>query len=142
MDTYIPIPWENVRGGGIAGAELAANWIVLPHWVLAGSYTFMKEWTGNTDPPVIASLRSNVDVGDGASLDAAWYFNDHSGSGSARVHSTNRIDLGATLRRRKFEISLWGQNLLTDHAVEYKSDFLFLSTVVQRGFYARLATRF
>ena len=55
----------------------------------------------------------------------------------------NRVDLGFTWRASKrIELAVWGQNLLQESHVEYRSTFEFGSDAVPRSFWGRLTTRF
>lgn len=131
----LQFPFANgIRGSG-DGFELAPEWRPSPSWRLAGSYSYLRlrlrNEPGNGDVGAVArdegsspmhqaSLRSELDLGDGWRFDQAVRF---VGALPARgVESYTEVDLTVGWRIAQWEVALTGWNLLDAAHAEFGHD--------------------
>jgi iron complex outermembrane receptor protein len=153
----VPLEFENEMYGDTDGLELYGNWKVTSRWTLSPGYAFerfrLHLEPGSQDttlfpaaeggnPDHSAQLRSHWDFGRGLSWDASAYFVDRLPSLS--TPSYTRVDTGLTWSlSERSSLSVVGQNLATDHRVEYLDESgLVQSGMVKRSVYAKFSWRF
>jgi iron complex outermembrane receptor protein len=153
----IPSTYKNLMHGESPGAEAFANWNVNSRWTLSPGYAFQKihmrldpssqDTTSVPDaefssPAHSATLRSHYSLPGGFEWNASAYFVERLIDPS--VPSYTRLDTGLTWHwMERGTITVAGQNLLQNHHLEYidttgSTD----STLVRRGFYAKLSWQF
>jgi iron complex outermembrane recepter protein len=143
--------------GTTGGIEMAANWKVTSRWTLSPGYSFL-EMHLHTDPgsqdttsvtsiqganPVHqAQLRSHVELLRGLSWDAAAYFVDR--LPAPLIPSYTRVDTQLSWRiAESTNLSLVGQNLLSDHHPEFNDPLQSVnSSQIKRSAYAKITWRF
>jgi iron complex outermembrane receptor protein len=136
-DVVVPFTASNKMSGGTYGAELFADWRVLPKWRMTGSYSYLQmDIKKNAD-----SLDPTPDNPDGESPRHQWYVRSsldlplHLEQDSTlryigRLPSLNipsYYSLDANLVWKpisQLEFSVGGQNLLNDKHVEFIPEFI------------------
>ena len=136
-DVVVPFVASNKMGGGTYGAELFADWRVLPKWRLTGSYSYLQmDIAKNAN-----SLDPTADNPDGESPRHQWYIRSsldlpkHFEEDTTlryvdRLSSLNipsYYSLDANLGWRplaKLELSVGAENLLNDKHVEFIPEFI------------------
>jgi iron complex outermembrane receptor protein len=136
-DVVFPFVASNKMGGGTYGAELFADWRVLPRWRLTGSYSYLQmDIEKNAD-----SLDPTPDNPDGESPRHQWYVR-------SSLDLPKRFEQDLTLRYvdrlsslnipsyysldanigwkpiPNLELSVGAQNLLNDQHVEFIPEFI------------------
>jgi iron complex outermembrane recepter protein len=155
-DIVIPFFAANKMSGGTYGAELFADWKVIPKWRLVGSYSYLQmDIRKNSD-----SLDPTADNPNGSSPRHQWYvrssidlpmhfeddttlrFVDH--LPSLNIPSYYSLDAHLGWRPVQLvEFSIGGQNLLNNQHLEFIPDFINTApTVVKRTVYGSLTFRF
>jgi iron complex outermembrane receptor protein len=156
--TNIVIPFfaANKMSGGTYGAELFADWKVIPKWRLVGSYSYLqmdiRKNSDSLDPtadnPNGSSprhqwyLRSSIDLPMHFEDDTTLRFVDH--LPSLNIPSYYSLDAHLGWRPVQLvEFSIGGQNLLNNQHLEFIPDFINTApTVVKRTVYGSLTFRF
>jgi len=144
---------ENRESMDTYGIEIAAQWQVLPGWRLKGSYTAFhsRSWPYESDeddsPLHQGQLHSFMDLPGHFEIDAAAYYVDAitvvPTDTSFRIPSYVRFDVGMSWRHsEKFEIGLWGQNLLRARHAEFPSVEIPQVVEIPRSVLARVNWRF
>jgi iron complex outermembrane receptor protein len=154
-DVVIPFVASNKMGGGTYGAELFADWKVVPIWRLMGSYSYLQmDIRKNAD-----SLDPTPDNPDGASPRNQWYV-------SSSLDLPKHLEQDLTLRYvdplpslsipsyysldarlgwkplASLELSVAGQNLLNNQHLEFIPEFInTIPTKVSRTFRATITWR-
>ena len=154
-DVVIPFVASNKMGGGTYGAELFADWKVVPIWRLMGSYSYLQmDIHKNAD-----SLDPTPDNPDGASPRNQWYV-------SSSLDLPKHLEQDVTLRYvdplpslniqsyysldarlgwkplATLELSVAGQNLLNNQHLEFIPEFInTIPTQVSRTFRATITWR-
>ena len=136
-DVVVPFTASNKMGGGTYGAELFADWKVLPKWRMTGSYSYLQmDINKNAN-----SLDPTPDNPDGESPKHQWYLRssldlpkhleqDLTLRYVDRLPSLNipsYYSLDANLGWRpvpKLELSVSAENLLNDKHVEFIPEFI------------------
>lgn len=157
-DGAVYIPFENLDDGEVWGAELSAKWNVNDRLAFAGGWSHHRANLGpssTTDeksaPATMANLRLYMNLAERVEWNIAGYYYDVSGrydpellrGNDLVVDPVRRIDMGVTLRpAKRVEVALWGQNLTDARHLEAKEGLVTPTTYVERGFYARVTSRF
>ena len=153
----VPFEFFNEMHGEAHGLEAFANWKATSRWTLSPGYAFerlhlhLAPTSHDTDlfpvaeggsPDHSAQLRSNWDLAHHVSWDASAYFVDRLRALSTPAYT--RVDTGLTWRPlEKVSISVVGQNLVTDHRLEYlNKSGLVQSALVKRSVYGMLRWQF
>ena len=153
----VPVVAENLMYGETHGVEISANWKVATRWTITPAYTFERIHLhlapGSLDTTSVAAgegnspqqwawLNSHVNLPGNLSWDASANFVDRLTALS--VPSYTRLDTQLTWRPREhLSISLVGQNLESDHHLEFLNTVgTGLSTLVRRSGYAKVTWRF
>jgi iron complex outermembrane receptor protein len=155
-DIVIPFFAANKMSGGTYGAELFADWKVIPKWRLVGSYSYLqmdiRKNSDSLDPtadnPNGSSprhqwyLRSSIDLPMHFEDDTTLRFVDH--LPSLNIPSYYSLDAHLGWRPVQLvEFSIGGQNLLNNQHLEFIPDFINTApTVVKRTVYGSLTFRF
>jgi len=153
----IPILVANHMKGQVYGCELAADAQLTERWRLRGTYSYLgidvRPKPGDIDPQTSAksspanqfSIRSLLDLPAKSELDLVFRYVDSFRAGallggdngepipsyvSLDVHLAHRLSNGV-------EVSVVGQNLLSDHHKEFRG-----GTQVQRAAYGKVAWHF
>src|SRR6266581_4832327 len=155
-DVVIPFVAGNKMSGGTYGAELFADWKVVPKWRLVGSYSYLQmdihKNADSQDPtpdnPNGSSprhqwyLRSSIDLPKHFEQDTTLRFVDQ----LPGLNVPSYYSLDAHLGWRpvtKLEISIGGQNLLNNWHFEFMPDFVNTSpTVVKRSNFGSITWKF
>jgi len=153
----IPNVLSNLFYGETHGVELSADWKATKRWTVSSGYSFLtmhlrrdatsQDFTTITGtegafPSQQAQLRSHLDLGSHWQWNAAAYV---VGRLSAQaVPSNTRLDSNVIWQlRKRFSISLVGQNLLRDHHLEYFGpDQTEDSSLIKRSAYAKITWQF
>jgi iron complex outermembrane receptor protein len=153
----LPLTYENLMYGETQGAEVAANWKVTDRWTLSPGYAFeqihlhtspgsMDTTSGPADegglPRHSAQVRSHLDLGHRTAWDTSTYFVDR--LTYEKVPAYTRLDTGLSWQwSKKLSISVFGQNLLRDHHLEFiDTGGATRSTLVKRSVYAKILWQF
>ncbi|OGT57169.1 MAG: hypothetical protein A3E01_13990 [Gammaproteobacteria bacterium RIFCSPHIGHO2_12_FULL_63_22] len=105
--------------GRTYGAELNASGQLTERWRVEGSYSWLKvridgpvyQFEEDSSPRHLAQLRSYLDFGEHAELNAALYYVDR--IPQLNIDAYTRLDLGLAWRTgSNLRFELWGQNLL------------------------------
>jgi iron complex outermembrane recepter protein len=133
------LTYQNLIHGESHGIEITANWKVADWWSLSSGIAIAREHFHNdpqsTDTQTIRflegnspdfpiQLRSHIDLRPSLAWDASAYFVDALDNqgplGNVNIPSYTRLDTGLTWKlRERFSLSVVGQNLLTDHHMEF-----------------------
>lgn len=153
----IPLLLSNKMYGTTEGVEAFVNWKVTNEWTLGPGYSFLEmhlhtdststDTTRAADgegsnPGHQAQLRSHLELPRGFAWDANAYF---VGRLPAQfVASYTRLDTQVTWRfAERAELSLVGQNLLSDHHVEFNDQFQSVnSSQAKRNIFAKFTWTF
>jgi iron complex outermembrane receptor protein len=155
-DVVVPFVASNKMGGGTYGAELFADWRVVPKWRLLGSYSYLQmNIQKNSD-----SLDPTADNPDGASPRHQWYVRSSldlpkhleqdlivryvDRLPSLNIPSYYSLDANFSWRPvTHLEFSVGGQNLLNHQHVEFIPEFInTMPTRVARTFRGTITWRF
>lgn len=155
-DVVVPFVASNKMGGGTYGAELFADWRVVPKWRLLGSYSYLQmdiqKNKDSSDPtpdnPDGASprhqwyLRSSLDLPKHLEQDMTLRYVDRLSS----LNIPSYYSLDAHLNWKpiaSLEFSFGGQNLLNHRHVEFIPEFINTTpTRVGRTFLGTITWRF
>ncbi len=158
-----PLIYENLMRGAAYGLEIAANVKVTDRWTLSPGYAFeqihMQTGPPSQDTQTVpfvegaaphhsAQIRTHFDLSKNLALDAAAYFVDRlTNQGpfpSVTIPAYTRLDLGLTWKPlERISFSLFGQNLLQDHHLEFEDvNGALQSSEIQRSAYAQMTWRF
>ena len=149
--------FNNDLHGTTEGIELAAKWKVNGRWTLSPGYSFLEMHLhtdpGSEDTTSVASiqgtnpvhqaqLRSHLELLHGLSWDAAAYFVDR--LPAPLIASHTRVDTQLSWRiAESANLSLVGQDLLSDHHVEFNDPLQSVnSSQIKRSAYAKFTWRF
>jgi len=143
--------------GTTEGAEASVKWKVMNRWTLSPGYSFLQMHL-HTEPTSLdvvsvadaqgsnpghqAQLRSHFEMSRGLAWDTSGYF---VGRLPAQfLASYTRLDTQFTWRlAERVELSLVGQNLLTDHHVEFNDQLQSInSSQVKRSAFAKITWQF
>jgi iron complex outermembrane receptor protein len=153
----LPYQFRNEMQGEAHGLEISANWRVASRWTLTPGYAFERlhmhldptsqdmtlfPAAEGGSPDHSAQVRSHWDLGHGLSWDASTYFVDRLRALSTPAYT--RVDTGLTWGvTEKTSLSVVGQNLVTDHRLEYLDKTgLVQSGLVKRSAYAKFTYQF
>jgi iron complex outermembrane recepter protein len=153
----IPYIAENTMHGEAHGLEFFANWQMLPRWTLSPGYAFERlhlhldpgsqdtstiPFIGGSTPVHSAQLRSHVALPRRFCWDTSVYFVDR--LVSPVIASYTRLDSGLTWQRKEhLTLSIFGQNLLQDHHLEFQDLTQTLnSSLMKRSAYAKITWHF
>jgi iron complex outermembrane recepter protein len=152
-----PMTYANKMYGTTEGIEASAKWKPTERWTLSPGYSFLEMHlhtesssldTGSvadeqgSNPGHQAQLRSHVELSSKFSWDTNAYF---LGRLPAQfVASYTRLDSQLTRRlSERVQLSVTGQNLLSDHHAEFNDQFQSVnSSLIKRSAYAKLTWRF
>ncbi|MCZ7646649.1 MAG: TonB-dependent receptor [Planctomycetota bacterium] len=138
---------DNVDEAGVLGAELAVHFQPREDLRLTAHYSFLDVDHGpvgaeEESPRHQFHTRAYWDVRKDLELNAALYYVGEANSVNVREYW--RADLGVTWRpTRHLELSVWGQNLIQDDHLEFRSPPSLTTTEAQipRGVYGKLTFR-
>jgi iron complex outermembrane receptor protein len=153
----IPILYDNKMYGETHGIEFFANWKAASHWTLSPGYAFfsmhLHKFAGSLDttsaqstvgstPDHQAQLRSSVSLPKNLQWNASAYFVNR--LPSLAIPSYTRVDTGLTWQAGEhISISAVGQNLFSDHHMEYSGfDSSEQSGLMRRSAYAKISWSF
>ena len=152
-----PLSFANKMHGTTEGLEASVNWKLTNRWTLSPGYSFLQihmdtqstslDTTSVADaqgsnPRHQAQLRSHFELSRDFAWDSSAYF---VGRLPAQfVASYTRLDTQLTWRIAEgTEVSLVGQNLLTDHHAEFNDQLQSVSSSwVKRSAFAKITWRF
>jgi iron complex outermembrane recepter protein len=153
MHILVPLREENAPNAQTHGVEVSAQWQVLPHWMLNGSYTWLhidspqSPLTDQASPQQQFQVRSYLDLPFHLELNAALYYVDTvtvpSGPVDARIPAYARGDLGLIWKPDgRLSIGVWGENLQGPRHLEFASQNSSLLTEVPRSFLGKVTWSF
>jgi iron complex outermembrane recepter protein len=154
---FLPSTNENLMHGESAGLEIAANWKISDRWTLSPGYAFEEihmhlapssqdtQSVGvaeGTSPVNSAQVRSRYILPRNLAWDTSAYFVGR--LSDPKIPSYTRLDTGLTWHYREgLSISLVGQNLLSDHHLEFIDPTgASTSTLIKRSVYAKFTWLF
>jgi len=156
MYLVVPFVASNKMSGGTYGAELFADWRVLPKWRLMGSYSYLqmdiRKDSDSLDPlpdnPDGESprhqfyVRSSLDLPKKWELDSTLRFVDN--LPALNIGSYYSLDAHLSWKPLAYlELSAGGQNLLNDKHLEFIPEFINTTpTLVTRTFRGTITWRF
>jgi iron complex outermembrane receptor protein len=155
-DIVVPFVAQNKMSGGTYGAELFADWKVIPKWRLTGSYSYLQmdiHKNANSQDPTADLpngssprhqwyLRSSVDLPKHFDQDTTLRFVDNLSSLGLPSYYSLDAHLGWK-PVRNLEFSIGGQNLLDNRHLEFLPDFVNTSpTVVKRSIFGSITVSF
>ena len=157
LHVVAPNALSNLIYGETYGLELSVNWKVAKHWTLNQGYSFLAmhlhedatsqdsttvPGTQRGFPSQQAQLRSHVELGNHWQWNALAYFVGR--LPAPAVPSYTRLDTNVIWQpSKRFSISLVGQNLLSDHHLEYIGpDQTEQSSLIKRSAYAKITWQF
>jgi iron complex outermembrane receptor protein len=153
----IPMTFANKMHGLTAGVEGSVRWKVSDRWTLSPGYSFLTMHlhadatsldttsaadTQGSSPGHQAQLRSDWELPHGIGWDASAYF---VGSLPAQgVPSYTRLDSQLTWQfSERAQLSIVGQNLLSDHRLEFNSGLAAVNpSQVKRSIFGRVVWHF
>ncbi|MEE8428197.1 MAG: TonB-dependent receptor, partial [Gammaproteobacteria bacterium] len=152
------LPFDNNMDGESYGAEVTAQWQVMPNWRLQGSYTYLNvsldlkngsidtqsESAEDADPSHKATLWSTYSLGSKWELGSGLRYVSSIDAPGPGADSYVELDLRlGWLPTNNLELSLVGRNLLDNHHPEFQPDFILTQpTEVERSVYANAKWRF
>jgi iron complex outermembrane receptor protein len=154
---FIPSTFENLMHGESQGLEIAANWKVTDRWTLSPGYAFeqihmhlnpsSQDTTSvsaaeGSSPVNSAQLRSHFTFPHNLAWDTSAYFVGR--LNNPRIPSYTRVDTGLTWHAlERLSISLFGQNLASDHRLEFiDTTGSNRSTLIKRSGYVKFTWQF
>ncbi len=149
----LPNTFTNSTKGQTYGGEIATVWQMLDWWRWDVNYSLLKtvsesqNHTLDKSPQQSASVRSLITLRQDFDIDILFRYADSnktvSIAGTTTVNDYVSMDIRLAWRPiRDLEISLVGQNLLTDRHLEYKQEFITKPTEIKRGMYGKLVWNF
>src|SRR5690606_13898238 len=117
--------FNNDGEGQSYGIETSVSWRAAPNWRLEAIYSYgqvnhqgpILQFEEQNAPRHQAQLRSFLDLTEDLEFNGVLYYVDSMEQDS--VPSYLRLDLGVTWHvSHRFEVALWGQNLLDPHHPE------------------------
>ena len=154
---FIPSTFENLMHGESHGLEVAANWKVSDRWTLSPGYAFeqihMHLDPSSQDTTSVSAAEGSSPVNSVQIRSHFIFFHNLAWDSSAyfvgrlddpRIPSYTRVDSGLTWHYREgLSISLFGQNLASDHRLEFiDTTGSNRSTLIKRSGYAKFTWRF
>jgi len=153
----IPTFYGNGMYGETHGAELFANWKAASHWTLSPGYAFLSmhlhtiassldissaAGVEGGKPDHQAQLRSSVSLPKNLQWNVSAYFVNRIPAQSVPAYT--RLDTGLTWRAgQRISISAVGQNLFSDHHLEYSGpNSTVLPGLMRRSAYAKISWSF
>jgi iron complex outermembrane recepter protein len=153
----LPKMLKDKMHGTTEGLEVFARWKVMNRWTLSPGYSFLEMHlhtdassqdtnsgpdAQGSNPGHQAQLRSHLEMSHGLAWDASAYFVGH--LPAQFVKSYTRLDTQLRwLFTERLELGLVGQNLLSDHHLEFNDGLAVVnSSQVKRSAYAKLSWRF
>jgi len=137
------------------GIELSSVWQMLEWWRWDANYSFLKSNFNNMDaedsigasPQHQASLRSSLSPLTDFNFDIFLRYIDQNKAvgffGTTIIESYFSLDIHMAWRPLpNLELSLTGQNLLSEHHQEYQQETYTTPTEIDRGMYGKLAWSF
>lgn len=126
-----PLIFDNALEGEVFGVEVNGEWSPVPYLRLMGGYTFstvdLRSTSGNVipaglsaedDPQHLFNFRSYLNISDTVEFDTLLYFRGKNDNRMLPSHT--RLDLRLAWKPvSKVELSLIGQNLLSNHHPEF-----------------------
>jgi iron complex outermembrane recepter protein len=156
MYVVVPFVASNKMSGGTYGAELFADWRVLPKWRLMGSYSYLQmdiHKDGDSLDPLPDNpdgesprhqfyVRSSLDLPKKWELDSTLRFVDN--LPALNIGSYYSLDAHLSWKPLAYlELSAGGQNLLNDKHLEFIPEFINTTpTLVTRTFRGTVTWRF
>ena len=158
-----PLIYENLMYGEAHGFEGAVNWKLMNRWTISPGYAFeeihMHTNPGSQDtqtgvfiegaaPRQSAQLRSHLALGGPIASDTSIFFVSrliHQGPfGNVTIPAYTRLDTGLTWQpTKRFSFSVFGQNLLQDHHLEFEDvNGSLQSGQIKRSAYAKFTLQF
>ena len=152
-----PLSLGNKLYGTTEGVEAAVKWKLTNRWTLSPGYSFLEMHlhtesnsldsirvsdTQGSSPGHQAQLRSHLEMSRGLAWDANAYFVGSLPAPS--IPSYTRLDTQLTWKlAERVELSLVGQNLLSDHHAEFNDQLQSVnSSQVKRSVYAKFTWQF
>ena len=147
---------DNLLSGKTFGVEVAAEWQATDWWRLQGAYTYLKmdlstdarsldtfsEADEGRSPEHQFSLRSSIDITDDIEFDTTVRFVDS----LPAIDVNSYVELDARIAwqpSENFELSIVGQNLLSNSHREFGSDQLgTVPSRVERSVYGQIKLKF
>jgi iron complex outermembrane recepter protein len=153
----IPITLGNKMYGTTEGIEASVKWRVTDRWTLSPGYSFLEMHlhtesssldttsvadTQGSNPKHQAQLRSHFEFARNFAWDVNGYFVGR--LPAQLIASYTRFDTQFTWRlAERLELSIVGQNLLTDHHTEFNDQFQSVnSSQVKRSAFAKITWQF
>jgi iron complex outermembrane receptor protein len=148
----LPLIFEYGANAQTYGAEAFGAWTVIRRWKISpslsaihlkGNNTYLVEDEDNT-PQIQTQIRSSLDLTSRLDWDVAfWHIGRLRDGGDGAVPAYNRVDTRLAWRLGEFtEVSVVGQNLLTNLHAEFHNDFGLYRTLVERSVFGRIAWHF
>ena len=155
--SILPNTFANNSYGPTGGIEASVRWKLTDRWTVSPGYSFLKMHlhvksssldTGSaadnegSNPIHQAQVHSHLDLTRGIGWDSNIYFIDS--LPAQAVASYTRLDSQLTWAFLEgMQLSLVGQNLLSDHHVEFNDDLAVVnSSAVKRSVYAKITWKF
>ena len=153
----IPMTFANKMHGTTGGVEASVRWKITGRWTLSPGYSFLKvdlqtyptsmdtssvEQTKSSSPNHQAQIRSHFELPHGIGWDSSVYFMGP--LPEQRVRSYTRVDSQLTWRFSEgTQLTIVGQNLLSDHHLEFNSDIGIVNpSRIKRSAYAKMTWKF
>ncbi|PKD40416.1 TonB-dependent receptor [Methylomonas sp. Kb3] len=149
-----PLPFSNNLKAKTYGVEVSTVWQMLDWWRWDANYSLLKTEVPQTAMAVVGispqqrmNLRSAVNIRPDLDFDVWFRYvgNNAAATASGNSYIPDYVTMDARLAWRPepdLEISLVGQNLLTNSHLEYQQENLVLPTFIDRGMYGKISWNF
>ncbi|WP_026600223.1 TonB-dependent receptor plug domain-containing protein [Methylomonas sp. 11b] len=149
-----PLPFSNNLKAKTYGVEVSTVWQMLDWWRWDANYSVLKTEVPQTAMAVVGispqqrmNLRSAVNIRPDLDFDVWFRYvgNNAAATASGNSYIPDYVTMDARLAWRPepdLEISLVGQNLLTNSHLEYQQENLILPTFIDRGMYGKISWNF
>jgi len=148
----LPLIFEYGANAQTYGAEAFGTWTVTRRWKISPSIsaihlkannTYLVEDEDNT-PQIQTQIRSSLDLTSRLDWDVAfWHIGRLRDGGDGPVPPYNRVDTRLAWRLGEFtEVSVVGQNLLTNLHAEFHNDYEVQRTLVERSVFGKVTWHF
>ena len=149
----LPNTFTNSTTAQTYGGEIATVWQMLDWWRWDANYSLLKTVSDSQNdtldksPQQRVSIRSSISLRQDFDVDILFRYVDSnktvSIAGTTTVNDYISMDIRLAWRPiRHLELSLAGQNLLTDKHLEYRQEFMTKPTEIERGMYGKLVWSF
>ncbi|MFW5443711.1 MAG: TonB-dependent receptor plug domain-containing protein [Methylococcaceae bacterium] len=151
----IPFYIENNNSAHTYGFEIATVWQMLDWWRWDANYSLLKtdfdrpeaEDTIGSSPQQHLSIRSAISPWKNINLDILFRYVDtniaKSSFGTTVINDYVSMDIRLAWQpANDIELSLVGQNLLSEKHLEYRQEILTTPTEIDRGMYGKLTWQF